>query len=239
MVSRQRLFLGGVGIVLVVGLVALALYQWRGGTETPAQQNAVRGAGAPQSQQQKSQVDADDLNPPTPRQNDQVVQLVGEARRLAKDGKLDEAEASLGKAEKVIKNAPQIVEARAEFARLKTPEGQLAALLIRARLAVEHGDTAAAEKSLAEIERLKPDSSELAELRQTLEQQKARTDRRDDRIKEHLAAMRSAIARGDFATADSELNAVSRVDVGNPELRKARREVEQAREEAQKKQKQQ
>ena len=65
-----------------------------------------------------------------------------------------------------------------------------------------------------------------------------RTDRRDDRIKEHLAAMRSAIARGDFATADSELNAVSRVDVGNPELRKARREVEQAREEAQKKQKQ-
>jgi uncharacterized protein HemY len=229
------LILGVVGLVVVVALVALALHQWNGDSTTPAQQNAVRGGAAPKAQPQKSQDDADDLTPPTTLENEQVVQLVGEARRQAQDGKFDEAEASLAKAEKLIKGAPQIAAARDEIARLKTPEGRVAAELVRARLAVEHGDRAAAEKSLAEIEKLKPDAPELAELRQTLAKQQDRADRRDDRVKEHLTAMRAAIARGDFATADSELNAASRVDVTNSELRRARREVEQAREEAQKK----
>ena len=232
MVSRKRMVMGGIGAVVVAALAVFALEPWHE-TVTPAQQNAARGA-APTEQAQALSY-ADEVTPPTPLQNDQIVELIGATRRLARDGKFDEAEASLKKAEAVAKSAPQIGQARDEIARLKTPEGRLAVELVRARLAVEHGDKEAAAKSLAEIEKIKPDAPQLAELRQMLQQHQARIDRRDDRIKEHLVAMRAAAARGDFSTADSELNAAARIDVSDPSVRQARTELARAYDDSRKK----
>lgn len=234
MVSRQCQIMAAAGVVVVGGLFVLALHPW-GDTETPAQQNAA-ARGAELTEQTQALTYADEVTTPTPLQNDQIVQLVGDARRLARDGKFEEAEASLQKAEKISKSAPQIRPARDEIARLKTPEGRLAADLIRSRLAVEHGDRAAADKSLAEIERIKPDLPELVELRAALQQQQARVERRDQRIQEHLKAMREAMTRGDFSAADSELNAASRIDVTNTSVRRARSELAEAYEESRKKQ---
>ena len=142
----------------------------------------------------------------------------------------------LQKAEKISKSAPQIGQVHDEIARLKTPEGRLAAELARARVAVDHGDKPAADKALAEIEKIKPDLPELAELRATLQQQQAKIDRRDQRIKEHLVAMRDAMKRGDFGAADSELNAAARIDVTDTSVRRARSELAEAYEDARKKQ---
>lgn len=232
MVSRQRLIMGGVGVLVVAMLVMLALEPWHGST-TPSEANAIRGAGP--AEQTQALTYADEVVPPTPLQNDQIVHLVGEARRFARDGKFDEAEAALQKAEKIAKSAPQIGPVREEIARLKTPEGRLAAELIRARLAVDHGDKQAADKSLAEIEKIKPDLSELAELRAALQQQQAKVERRDRRIQDHLRAMREAMVRGDFAAADSELNAAARIDVTDTAVRRARSELADAYEDARRK----
>jgi len=232
-VSRQRLIMGGIGIAVVAAIVVLALEPWHSGM-TPSEANAVRGSGPAEQTQALSY--ADEVTPPTPLQNDQIVQLVGEARRLVREGKFDEAELTLQKAEKISKSAPQIGQVHDEIARLKTPEGRLAAELARARVAVDHGDKPAADKALAEIEKIKPDLPELAELRATLQQQQAKIDRRDQRIKEHLVAMRDAMKRGDFGAADSELNAAARIDVTDTSVRRARSELAEAYEDARKKQ---
>ena len=57
---------------------------------------------------------------------------------------------------------------RREIAQLSTPQGRLALQLDRARSAIAQDDSAAAEKALAEAERLSPQSPEIASLRQTL-----------------------------------------------------------------------
>lgn len=233
MVSRQRLIMGSVGVLVVAALVVLALEPWHDST-TPSEANAIHGAGP--AEQTQALTYADEVVPPTPLQNDQIVNLVGEARRFARDGKLGEAELLLQKAEKISKSAPQISQAYDEIARLKTPEGRLASELVRARVAVDHGDKQAADKALAEIEKIKPDLPELAELRTILQQQQAKVDRRDQRIKEHLKAMREAMMRGDFAEADSELNAAARIDVTDTAVRRARGELAEAYEDARKKQ---
>lgn len=225
--------MGVVGVLVVAALVVLALEPWHDST-TPSAANAIRGGGP--AEQMQALTYADEVVPPTPLQNDQIVHLVGEARRFARDGKFDEAEASLQKAEKIAKSAPQISQAHDEIARLKTPEGRLAAELVRARVAVDHGDKPAADKALAEIEKIKPGLPELAEMRAVLQQQQAKVDRRDQRIKEHLAAMREAMKRGDFAAADSELNAASRIDVTDTSVRRARSELAEAYEDARKRQ---
>ena len=46
--------------------------------------------------------------------------------------------------------------------------------------------------------------------------------------------MREDIARGDFAAADGDLNAAERVDVQDPAIREARRELARARDAKQK-----
>jgi hypothetical protein len=172
--------------------------------------------------------------PPTAAQNDQLVSLVGEARRLAAAGKFDAAEVALQKADKVYSNWPDTGKARSEIAAMRTPEGQLKAQLERARFAIEHDDRTTAEAALAEAERLDAQAPQIAELRQALNEAEQKELHRGNRIVELLTRMREDIARGDFAAADSELNAAERIDVQDPAIRDARRELARAREAKQK-----
>jgi predicted Zn-dependent protease len=228
-IARKRLVQYGIAAVVVVAVACLAYVQWGGGSkpETAAKPTASRQSSTPS--------DPDEPKVLSPVQTDRIRELVGQARQLAGDGKFAEADASLDQADKIAKGLPEVAQARREIAQIKTPEGQLSSQLTKARLAVEHGDAVAAEKALAEVEKLKPDAPEIAELRTRLQADQARAIRRDSRIVQHLTAMREAIGRKDLAVADSELNAAERIDPADPTVRQARIELNRARNAALKK----
>jgi len=159
---------------------------------------------------------------------DEAVARIGDARRQAAAGSYAAAEASLVKAEQAAPGFPEIRQARDDIARLRTPEGQFANRIQRARLAVDHDDRAAAETELAEAERLKADAPEIAELRAALQAAQDKKARREARIADALARMREAMARRDFAAANSALNEAERVDVQEPAIRQARGELARA-----------
>jgi len=162
-------------------------------------------------------------------QRDEAVGLIADARRQASAGDFSAAEASLKKADAAFPQMPEIEQARADIERLKTPEGNLAAQLARARLAVEHNDTATAEAALAEASQIKPDAPEIAELRGALQAAKEKAAQRETRIADALARMRMAVAKHDFAAADSALNEAERIDLQDPSVRRARGELARAR----------
>lgn len=172
---------------------------------------------------------ADDLVTISSLQRDQAVSLIADARRQAAAGNYIEAEASLQKADQAAPNLPEIGQARADIERLKTPEGSLAIQLQRARLAIEHDDGPAAEVALADASRIKPDAPEISQLRAALQTARDNAARREARIADALARMREAVARRDFAAADSALNEAERIDLQNPSIRRARGELARAR----------
>ena len=90
-------------------------------------------------------------------------------------------------------------------------------------------DSAAAEKALAEAERLNAQAPEIAELRQAMQAAQQKDAHRGSRVTELLTNMREAIARDDFAAADGDLNAAERINVQDPALDEARRELARAR----------
>jgi tetratricopeptide (TPR) repeat protein len=218
--------IGAAALVIVVG----AVYLLERGMAPPGEPTiASTSATNP-----KTPPPADEQAPPTAVQNDQLVSLTAQARRLAADGKFDEAEAALQKADTVYRGWSETEKARSEIAQMRTPEMQLKTQLERARLAIEHDDRATAEKALAEAERLNAQAPQIAELRQSLKEAEQKDVHRGNRVTELLTRMREDIARGDFAAADGDLNAAERIDIQDPALRDARRELARAREAKQK-----
>jgi hypothetical protein len=225
-------FLRYVGVgAAALAIVAGAVYLLERGMAPPREQ-----AAEPTATTSKAPPVADEQAPPTALQNDQLVSLVAQARRLAADGKFDEAEAALQKADAAYRGRPETEQARNEIAQMRTPEGQLKTQLERARLAIEHDDRATAEKALAEAERLNGQTPQIAELRQALKEAEQKDVRRGNRVTELLTRMREDIARGDFAAADGDLNAAERIDLQDPAIREARHELARAREAKQKEQ---
>ncbi len=82
-----------------------------------------------------------------------------------------------------------------------------------------------AEAELAEAARLKADAPEIAELQAALQAAHDKTARQEARIADALARMREAMARRDFAAANSALNEAERIDVREPTIRQARGEL--------------
>jgi tetratricopeptide (TPR) repeat protein len=224
----------GAGLAALV-IVAGAVYLLQRGM-TPATTPADSTVSSASPNKPNPAPAADDQAPPTVAQNDQLLSLVGQARRLAAAGKFDEADAALQKADQVYARWPETEKARGDIAQLRTPEGQLKTQIERARFAIEHDDRAEAEKALAEAERLNPQAPQLAELRQALQQAEQKQTHRSNRVAELLTKMREEIARGDFAAADGDLNAAERIDVSDPAVRDARRELAHARDAKQKQQ---
>jgi hypothetical protein len=165
---------------------------------------------------------------PSAAQTDQVARLLGDARRLAADGKFAEANAALDKADAVMPGSDDTAAARREIAALSTPQGQLVTQLARARAAIEQDDVAEANKALAEVEKLNPEAPEIAQLRQALQAAQQKATHRNSRVVELLTEMREAIARHDFAAADGALNEAARIDVRDPAIDQARIELTRA-----------
>jgi hypothetical protein len=160
---------------------------------------------------------------------DDAVALIGEARRQAAAGNFAAAEAQLDKAEKTMPRLAETQQARNEIARLKTPEGRFADLVLRARLAVDHDDSAAAEAALEEAAKIRADAPQIAEVRAALKSAEDKRARREARIAEALTRMREAVARRDFGAADTALNEAERIDLQDPSIRRARGDLARAR----------
>jgi tetratricopeptide (TPR) repeat protein len=236
--SRKRLIrFGAIGALCIVAVGgALVLFDRPGKpstTPSPATTASTSTAARSTNKAAAPAAAGQDSSPgdpvvPTDAQNDQIRGLIADARRQAAAGNFAEAEALLQKADKVIPDLPAIVEARRDIAAMATPQGQLATQLERARAAVDQNDSAAAEKALAEAERINPQAPEIAELRQALQTAQQKETRRNDRIAALLATMREAIARHDLAAANGALNEAERIDLQNPSVRRARVELSRA-----------
>ena len=226
--SNKRLIrYGAIGAVCVVAVgVALAVFD-RSDTPVPAT-TAASGRAAPAAPVPPQQSSSGDPVVPTDAQSEQVRGFIADARRQAAAGNFTEAAASLQKADGVIANLPETAQARSDIAEMATPQGQLNTQLTRARTAIDQGDSAAAEKALAEAERLNPQAPEIAGLRQALQVAQQKETHRNDRVTALLTKMREAIARHDMTAADSALNEAERIDVRDPSVQRARIELNRA-----------
>jgi len=228
--SRRRL----IGYALaVLGVVAVggAFYLFhRSDTATPAPvAEAARPAQSTRAAT-KPALETDDAAVPSANQIDRAARLIGEARRLADDGKFDEAKAKLDEADKVIPG--QTADVRRSIAEMSTPQGQLALKLSRARLAIAENDYTTAEQALATAEQIAPQAPEIAQLRQSLQEAQHKEARRQQRIAGLLTEMRQAIARRDFVGAARALNEAERLDIRDPAVNSARIELARAQDAA-------
>jgi uncharacterized protein HemY len=223
-------------LLLAVGLIVITHHtaQAPASSDAPSRAAAAgtpsKSAAAPATAQSAAaSSSSDEPTVVSAQQRDQAVDLIAEARRQAAAGNFTEAEASLKKADAAVPQMPEIGQARADIEKLKTPEGNLAVQLARARLAVEHNDSAAAEAALAEASRIKADAPEIAELRLALQAAQAKAAQRETRITDALTRMREAVSKRDFAAADGALNEAERIDLQDPSVRRARGELARAR----------
>jgi hypothetical protein len=223
-------------VALVV--VAGAVYFFdRSGTATPTTADdanppaASRAAAAakPATKPATPAGNPDDGAVPSAAQTDEVARLLGAARRLAQDGNFDGAKAVLDRADSLMPGSADTAAVRREITQLGTPQGRLALQLDRARSAIAQDDSAAAEKALAEAERLSPQSPEIASLRQTLKDAQQKQAQRSDHVARLLKEMRDAIARHDFKAANGAFNEAERIDVRDPAIEPARVELAKAR----------
>jgi tetratricopeptide (TPR) repeat protein len=213
---------------LAAVVVAGAVYLLdRGQTANPAT-TADENPPSAATSAATSTANPDEPAVPSTAQTEQVARLLGDARRLAADGKFTEANAALDKADAVMPGSDDTAAARREIAAMSTPQGQLTMQLDRARAAIAQDDAAAANKALAEAEKFNPEAPEIAQLRQALQAAQQKETHRNSRIVELLTTMREAIARHDFAAADSALNEAARIDVRDPAIDQARTELARA-----------
>ena len=224
--TKQLIRYGAVGALAVV-VVAGAVYIFdRSPTASPA--TTADGANPPAGNPARPAANPNEPAVPSEAQTDQIARLLGEAHRLAADGNFAEAKAALDKADAVMPGSDEAAAARREITAMSTPQGQLATQLDRARAAVEQDDAAAANKALAEAEKLNPQAPEIAQLRQALQAAQQKATHRSSRIAELLTTMREAIARHDFAAADGALNEAERTDIRDPAVDQARTELARA-----------
>jgi hypothetical protein len=247
--STEKLIRYGVSGVLAVVVVAGAVYFLdRSPSASPATtaEDANPPAAAtpatptasdatPRAAKTATTATAPTANPdepavPNAAQTDRMARLLGDARRLAADGKFDEATAALDKADAVMPGSDDTAAARRDIAALSTPQGQLVTQLARARAAIAQNDAAAANQALAEAEKINPQAPEIPQLRQAMQEAQQKETHRNSRVSELLTTMREAIARHDFAAADSALNEAARIDVRDPALDAARIELARAHE---------
>jgi tetratricopeptide (TPR) repeat protein len=237
--TRQLIRYGVVGALAVV-VVASAVYFFDS-SPTASPETTADGANPPAAVDSSSAatppVAANPATPavnpnepvvPSEAQTNQIARLLGDAHRLAADGNFAEAKAALDKADAVMPGSDDTAAVRREITAMSTPQGQLATQLDRARAAIGQNDAAAANKALAEAEKLNPQAPEIAQLRQALQAAQQKETHRNSRIVELLTTMREAIARHDFAAADGALNEAARIDIRDPAIDQARIELTRA-----------
>jgi hypothetical protein len=217
-------------VLLAAGLIVLTHHTAQAPVASDAGRHATAAStSSPPTAQSAVASSSDEPAVISAQKRDQAVELIAGARRQAAAGNFTDAETSLKKADTVVPHMPEIEQARADIEKLKTPDGSFDAQLARARLAIEHADTATADTAIAEASRIKPDAPEIAELRTALQTAKEKTAQRETRITDALTRMRDAVAKRNFAAADSALNEAERIDLQDPAVRRARGELARAR----------
>ncbi|HSI02246.1 MAG TPA: hypothetical protein VLA02_16725 [Reyranella sp.] len=237
---RQKLRYGALALAIVLLAAGVVFLSHR--SEPAAPIPAVSGQTPPAPSGRQAATDApggasdtaqsaavDEVSPINILRRDEAVELIAEARRQAAADDFSAAEAALARASRAAPNLPEVGQARLDIARLKTPEGKFALQLQRARMAIDHDDSAAAEAALDEAAQLRPDAPQVGQLRADLQAAHDKKARREARIAEALARMREAVTRHDFGAAYSALNEAERIDVQNPTIRRARGELARAR----------
>jgi tetratricopeptide (TPR) repeat protein len=224
--TKQLTRFGAVGALAVVVVAGAVYFLDRSPTASPA--TTADGANPPADNPATPAANPNEPAVPSDAQTDQIARLLGEAHRLAADGNFAEAKAALDKADAVMPGSDDAAAARREITAMSTPQGQLATQLDRARAAVEQDDAAAANKALAEAEKLNPQAPEIAQLHQALQAAQQKATHRSSRIAELLTTMREAIARHDFAAADGALNEAERTDIRDPAVDQARTDLARA-----------
>jgi len=210
---------GAIGIAVLAG--AFYLFD-RPAAEAPPPAPVRQVAGKSSADLSDSDTLRDEVS------KDRAFHVIAQARRLADGGKFAEANAKLDAADRLVPGLSATAEARRRIAQLATPAGQFTLQIARARNAVGNDDYADADRTLAEAARLKPDSPEVAGLRQAMQAAQQNKAKRSSRVSELLAIMRDALARKDVAGADRAFNEASRIDVLDPALEQARVELAQA-----------
>jgi tetratricopeptide (TPR) repeat protein len=175
-----------------------------------------------------SSSDPSDIAVPNATQTDAIARLLGDARRLAENGQIDQAKAAVDQAAKIIPGSSDIAQARVDIEQMSTPQYRLAEQLSRARLAIAQGDRPAAEAALDAAAQIDPATSRVAELRQELQHSEQKDAERKHRIAALLTEMRQAIARQDLVAADRALNEAERLNIRDPEIDPARIELARA-----------
>jgi hypothetical protein len=227
--SIERVIRYGASAALAAVVVAGTVYFLdRSNTAATATDAANPPATARSAAAAKPTANPDEPAVPNAAQTDQAARLLGAARRLAQDGNFAGAKAVLDRADALMPGSADTAAARREITQMSTPQGQLALQLDRARSAIAQDDSAAAEKALAQVERLSPQAPEIAGLRQALQDAQQKEARRSSHITELLTDMREAIARHDFAAANRALNEAQRIDVRDPSIEPARAELARA-----------
>ncbi len=164
----------------------------------------------------------------TQNQIDKATHFVGDARRFAIAGSFAEVDSTLQQADKAAPGLSEIAQARRDIEEMHTPQGQLALAVVKSRSALERGDYDAAGLAVGQAERLDAKAPQVIELRRDLEAALHTDTRKTDRLAALLAAMRTALAQNDFATANQALNEAERIDIQAPAVLKARVELNRA-----------
>jgi tetratricopeptide (TPR) repeat protein len=224
--TKQWIRYGAVGALAVVVVAGAVYFFDRSPTASPA--TTADGANPPAANPATPAANPNEPAVPSAAQTDQIARLLGDAHRLAADGNFAEAKAALDKADAVMPGSDDTAAARRGITAMSTPQGQLATQLDRARAAIGQDDAAAANKALAEAEKLNPQAPEIAQLREALQAAQQKQTHRSSRIAELLTTMREAIARHDFAAADGALNEAERTDIRDPAVDQARTELARA-----------
>jgi len=227
--AQRLIAIGSLGVVAAIAAAIFLFNRSDSEAQTSPPPAATRSAPGPATPAARPPVSVDG-EPVVPSEQavERASRLIGEARRLADDGKFDEAIAKLDAADKAVPGMSEVTEARRKIADMRTPEGQFATQIGRARFAIDTDDPAAAEQALGEAERLKPQAPEIAQLRQKLQAAQQKEAKRSGRVAEQLTVMREAIARKDMVAADRAFNEASRIDIHDPALDKARIELARA-----------
>jgi len=198
------------------------------GDEDETREPVASGATARPATPPASAGDPSEATIPTPGQTDAAARLLGDARRLATDGKTDEAKAAIDQAAKVIPGSPDIAQARGEIERMSTPQYRLANQLARIQAAIAQDDWPSAEASLQAAASIDATAPQIAELRQQMQEIREKREKGQRRVAGLLEDMRQAIARHDLVAADRALNEAARLDIRDPAIDPAR--IELARE---------
>jgi tetratricopeptide (TPR) repeat protein len=170
---------------------------------------------------------------PTAARDEQLRQLVLDARHAITRGDFDAADRALDQAERIDPRSADAIAARRDLRdiqqRARREDHRIDATVAEARAAMARHDYAAADRLLDRAEKIDPRDRGVQQARAELDAARQRPGRDLDRRVDGLVAQaRAAIAHHDYATADRLLDQAEHIDARDREVQQARAELNSA-----------